>query len=156
MRRAPVLALASLLAVPLLGGCGRKKAELAGVGDWRFGITTLKDAGRCETNEQPVWCFEMPLSVAGHTVEPNLYFESAEPEAKLVEILLSFSGCREAEVGKWLDDGRGAPSEERAGRRYYARKKVFVSAQLPAEPSRCEISFVLPDDAERIAKLKAK
>ena len=132
------------------------KAEMDGVGAWRFGVTKLKDAAKCDASQKPVWCFEMPLKVVGHTVEPNLYFESADPDAKLVEILLSFSDCREAEVVKWLDDGLGKPTEEREGRRYYVGKKLFVAAQLPAEPSRCQVSFVLPDDAARIATLKTK
>jgi hypothetical protein len=149
-----ILALAVVLAAT--SACSRKKPEIDGLGNWRFGKTTRQDAGSCQPENGVVWCFELPIQAGGLTFEPNLYFASNEPDAPLVEILVSVPGCREPELIKWLDEGLGDPTEKREGRRYYVGKKIFVAAQVPAEPSRCELSFVPPTDSDRIAKLKAK
>jgi len=138
-------------------GCNKKDNVIDGVGDYHLGKTQEKDVkhGRCEPQESGLnWCAHLPrLQVAEQAADVHLYFGNAEPTAKLIEILLSINRCKPEGVILQFEHELGPASESAAGRHVWRSKAAVIVAQLDLSDGRCEINFVAPSDAKRIADL---
>jgi hypothetical protein len=157
-------ALLLLTLVVLAASCGSKEPEFTGVGNWRFGHTTLADAkqGVCQPTDlndgrKGTWCFaNPPFKVGKRVADVDLYFLGTEPTAQLIEIQLKIRGCVEQEAEDWMRQGFGPPTESKGTREYWKNSFLWAAAMLPSEPGRCLIHFLpLSENAEieRIKKL---
>ncbi len=142
--------------VATAGGC-KREAPINGIGGFEVGVTTLGQVGgRCTPASDPSLMF-CP-SVAGvelgnQRAGIDMYFRGSDGSAKLSEILLDIAGCNEGELINWLIARLGEPKGKSGARHYWSNEYVFISAALPADPSRCELNFVAIGDAERIRGL---
>ena len=145
-------------------GCNDKKGEFDGVGKWRFGHTTLKQAtgGVCQPTDlndgrKATWCFSMPPFKVGNRVgEVDLYFLGTEPDAPLIEIQLKVRGCIEQEIEQWMRTGFGPPIEMKATRGYWKNSFLWAAALMPSEPGRCLIHFLPLSENAEIERIKQK
>ena len=159
--RAAVL-LVALAACSSISACSSKEAEFTGVGNWRFGHTTLKDAkqGVCQPTElndgrKGTWCFaNPPFKVGKRVADVDLYFLGSEPTAPLIEIQLKIRGCVEDDVEQWIRSGFGPPIETRSTREYWKNSFLWVAAKLPSEPGRCLVHFLPLSENAEIDRIK--
>lgn len=155
MSRRAVTAAVTLALLVCLAACSRKKAPVGGIGEWKLNETTLGQApGFCNPDESITMCSHAAtIGFGGQSADIHLYFRGSEPDAPLVEISVVVKACDPEAAERTLTDLLGAPVEKRDKRAFWRSSGSFVAAQLPAEARRCEISFVAPDDADRIAEL---
>jgi hypothetical protein len=152
------------LALVLLLACSSGPDEFDGLGKWRFGRTTLKDAreGRCDPTKlsdgrQATWCYALtPLKIAGRTASVDLYFNGTEPDAPLIEIQLQIRGCVEDNLVGWMRTSFGAQVDQRDKRFYWQNKYLWAAAFAPDEPGRCTVHFLPLSETGEIARLKAQ
>ena len=154
-----------LLVLALLAAaCEAKKAEPTGVGRWRFGHTTVKDAreGVCQPTElndgrKGTWCFTLPpIKIGKRVAEVDLYFLGTEATSPLIEIQLKVRGCVEDEVEQWMRQGFGPPIETKSTREYWKNSFLWAAALLPSEPGRCLVHFLPLSENAEIERIKQK
>lgn len=137
--------------------CKKEEQVIDGVGDYHLGKTVEKDVkhGRCTPQDSGLnWCAHLPrLQVAEQAADVHLYFEGSEPTAKLVEILLSINACKSRPVQLQFEHELGPAQESVAGQLIWRSKAAVIVAQLDLPDGRCELNFVAPTDAKRIAEL---
>lgn len=159
-RHAAVLSVLSVATLALALTACKKKPDYAGIGPWQLGKTTLKDnQGFCQEDGKLQWCHNQPpLELGGQSAHVDLYFRGEGPQARLVEILLDIRPCDHGQLKAYLDDALGGSegANEAGDKVYWKNDHAFIAAKLPAEPNRCEVSFVEPDDTKRIADLKGE
>lgn len=150
-------------AIVATGACSKKEPEFAGVGKYRFGHTTLGDIkeGICQPTpiddgkRQAGWCFALPAySIAKRTAEVELYFDSMQLDAPLIEIQLKVRGCLEQELETWLRTAFGPPIESKPNRFYYKNSFLWGAALIPSEPGRCRVHLLPHSEQAQIAKVK--
>jgi hypothetical protein len=152
----------SLILVLGLLACSKADDGMNGVGPWNFKRSTLADAeaaGRCLAIEGGfMQCLGLSaMQVGGQPANVQLYFQSADKSAPLIEISLSIRTCKAAEVAADLTTRLGEPKDVLDGGKtlFWAPKGMFVRAQVPEKGSGvCVITFVTPTDATRIEDLK--
>jgi hypothetical protein len=164
MRFPCALSIAALAALPLLvSGCGKKDESPNGVGPWQFGRSVLADAeaaGRCIPIEGgQMQCIGLSaMQVGGQIGEPQTYFASNAKDAKLVEIAITIRTCDAPAVAGDLSTRIGKPTSQSDDGKmlFWQMSTMFVRALVPDKKSGwCELNFVDPGDAQRIADLKA-
>jgi hypothetical protein len=161
---ATVVTLGMIAWAAVVVGCNDKKGEFDGVGKWRFGHTTLKQAtgGVCQPTDlndgrKATWCFSMPpFKVGSRVAEVDLYFLGTTPDAPLIEIQLKIRGCIEQEVEQWMRTGFGPPIEMKATRGYWKNPFLWAAALMPSEPGRCLIHFLPLSENAEIERIKLK
>lgn len=151
-------------AILATGACSQKEAEFAGVGQYRFGHTTLEDLkgkGVCQTTtiddgqRKATWCFALPAyKIANRGAEIELYFEGEKPDAPLIEIQLKVRGCLEQDLETWMRTAFGPPIETRSTRLYYKNSFLWAAALIPSEPGRCRVHLLPHSEQGQIAKVK--
>lgn len=158
-----VAALGVLATLGSLGfGCSKRHPEYTGIGQWRFGHTTLKDVteGLCQPSELAdgragTWCFaQAPYKIGTSSAEVHLYLDGTEPKAKLIEIQLSVRGCHEDQVESWMRSSFGAPIESKSTRGYWKNSVLWAAAFMPSEPGRCLLRFVPLSENAAIERIK--
>lgn len=153
------LALGLVLA---LAACEKRKAEVSGVGPWRFTTSTLKDAreGVCQPTElsdgrKATWCFaQPPFKIGQRVADVDLYFLGTEPDAKLIEIQLKIRGCVEDDLDQWMRSVFGPPIETKSTRAYWKNSFLWAAALMPSEPARCVVHFLPVTENAEIARIK--
>ena len=153
--------LALVVLASLAGGACGREPEYDGIGNWRFGHTTLKDAtGRCQPvdlndGRQGTWCFgQQPSRIGGAKADIDLYFLGTEPAAKLIEVQLKVHGCREDELEHWLRVAFGPPIQTRATRGYWKNSFLWAAALMQSEPGRCLVHVLPLSENAEIARIK--
>jgi hypothetical protein len=136
--------------------CKGKQAEIDGVADWHLGRTQKKEGYVCTPQKDGItFCSSQPqIMIAEQAAEVLLYFAGNEDTAPLVEIILAIDRCRPEAVALAFEKQLGAPHESSGTTRIWSGKSAVIIAQLPTPDDRCEISFVDPTDAKRIAELR--
>jgi hypothetical protein len=155
---------ATIAVVLATGACSKKDAEFAGVGQYRFGHTTLdhmKNKGVCQTTtiddgqRKATWCFALPAyKIANRAAEVELYFEGEKLDAPLIEIQLKVRGCLEQDLESWLRTAFGPPIETKPKRLYYKNAFLWAAALIPSEPGRCRVHLLPHSEQAQIAKVK--
>jgi hypothetical protein len=148
----------------LAAACEGKQAEPTGVGRWRFGHTTVKDAreGVCQPTElndgrKGTWCFTLPpIKIGKRVAEVDLYFLGTDATSPLIEIQLKVRGCVEDEVEQWMRQGFGPPIETKSTRAYWKNSFLWAAALLPSEPGRCLVHFLPLSENAEIERIKQK
>lgn len=136
--------------------CEREAPEIDGYGSFHIGRTTLADGYVCTPDGDLTFCSNNPSpALAGHQTTTDLYFRGSADDAPLVEILVAVRACDESKVQAALREKLGAPTKAEGATRVWTQKSAIVVARLPAEPGVCEISFVAPDETERLRQLGA-
>jgi hypothetical protein len=161
--RGRLIAAAALAVASSGAGCSGGKGEYTGIGPYRVGHTTLRDAkGRCEPTDLPdgrkgTWCYLQPeLQLAGRPATVDLYFLGTTPDAPVIEIQLQVVGCEEDALGLWLRKNFGAPSEERLPWAAWKTTKLFLIAMMPSDPGRCMLRVLPKSEAVEFERLRAK
>jgi hypothetical protein len=157
------LQLLPILLVVLATGCEKKNSDPNGVGPWQFGRSKLADAeaaGRCLPIEDgQMHCVGLSaMQVGGQIGDTQTYFASKDKGAALIEITITVRTCDAAAVAADLNKIIGKPSSqsEDGKQLYWSMSTMFVRALVPDKQSGwCEVNFVEPKDAARIADLKA-
>lgn len=145
-------------------GCNDKKAEFNGVGKWRFGHSTLKQAkeGVCQPTDlndgrKGTWCFaQTPFKIGKRVADVDLYFLGTDPDAALIEIQLKVRGCVEDELDQWMRTGFGPPLETKPTRGYWKNSFLWAAALMPSEPGRCLVHFLPLSENAEIERIKQK
>ncbi len=152
MRGVAVLALSVVFAA----GCSRKPKEIDGIGDWHLGLTQKKDGYVCTPQSDGItFCSQQPqMGIADQVADILLYFRGNEETSPLVEIIVSIDRCRPEGVVMAFEKQLGPPHERAANLHMWFGKLATIIAQLPTSDGRCEINFVDPADAKRIAELR--
>jgi hypothetical protein len=136
--------------------CGRKAPEINGIGQWALGTTRLREApGFCSPDALTFCSGNGAVPLGEQVADVNLYFRGDTPEAPLVEIELTVRRCDPAPLLAALSKELGEPDVRRDAQFLWRGTASFIAGRIPAEGRRCEISFVAPDDATRIAELSA-
>jgi hypothetical protein len=149
------------IALVVLAGCSRPDSGFDGIGPWHVGKTTMKDAVRCDppsTDEPDLhWCYLNPeLTFAEHRATVDLYFRGQGDGAPLVEILVGMASCRTENLDRALTSRLG-PAPERSGTTYvWTQPAAIIVARMPSAPGECELVFLAPGEAKRLAALRAK
>lgn len=156
---------ALLVIVVLVSGVACKKAtsDPNGVGPWQFGKSKLKDAedaGRCLPGTgTEMYCVGMSATMIGkQAAETTVYFGTNAKDSPLLEIALAVHACDPAAAAASLEAVLGPAKEslDEGRLRFWPLSTMFVSAKLPAKGSiECDVNFVTPKDAARIADLRA-
>ncbi len=156
-------ACAMAIGVVAVAACDGGRSGYSGIGAYRVGKTTLKDApGRCEPTDLPdgrkgTWCFmQPPVGVAGRPADVDLYFLGTEPSAPVIEIQLQVRGCDEEAVKSWLRTNFGAPFEDTPRWAAWRNKHVYVIGELPSEPGRCLVRLLPRSEQAEFDRLKAQ
>lgn len=153
----------ALLALAWLGAaCSSRAPEFAGVGQWRFTHTTLRDVtgGICQPTDlndgrKGTWCFaQPPLRIGGRSAEVDLYFLGTDKAARLIEIQLKVRGCHEDELDQWMRSAFGPPIETRANRGYWKNSFLWAAVLMPSEPGRCLAHFLPLSENSEIDRIK--
>jgi hypothetical protein len=142
--------------------CGSGEDEYAGLGRYKLGTSTLKDAmgGRCDPTKlddgrQATWCYALPpYKVGKHAANVDLYFLGTGDDAPLIEILLSIRGCDEDELVGWMRTNFGQQVDQRPKRAYWQNRYLWAAAFVPSEPGRCVVHFLPTSETSEIARLK--
>lgn len=132
-----------LLLVALAACGGKKDKEHVGVKKWSVLTTTLKDTrepqpeGRClpadlTDGRKGAWCTGLVgLNIRGLTANIDLYFESEQPEAKLVELQLKVGACKEETLSAWLTTEFGAWKSRDGNQARWENPNLLMAAYLP-------------------------
>jgi hypothetical protein len=151
------------LALVALLGCSDRAPEYSGVGQWRFGSSTLADAkrGKCQPTDlsdgrKATWCFANPpyLLGANNNASVDLYFLGSEPTAPLIEIQLQVRGCDDAALDRWFTASFGPAIERRTARAYWKNSFMWIAAQMPSQPGRCLVHMLPLSEQAEIARIK--
>ncbi|MBK7537420.1 MAG: hypothetical protein IPI49_19035 [Myxococcales bacterium] len=153
---------AVLAALAVLAGAGcERRVEILGVGPWKLGKTTRKDAtGICQPTELPdgragTWCFRQPpFGIGKKAAEVDLYFAGTADEAPLIELQLKVRGCNEDDIEAWLRQHFGAATEHRGTRAYWRTSRMFLAAFLPQDPGRCVLRMLPLSEGSEIERIK--
>jgi hypothetical protein len=147
-----------LAALLVLAACDKTPPEFSGIGAYTFGKTTLGDVkyGMCQPTtvqggtRSVTWCFQLPpYKIANRAADIDLYFDSNEPSAKLIEIQIQIRGCVEKDLEEWMIQSFGPPFETRANRGYWKNSYLWAAALMPSEPARCRVHLLpLTETAE--------
>jgi len=161
-RGAAVVVTALAVALAFAAAACEQPKELAGIGRYHVGKLTLAKApGRCEPTDLPdgrkgMWCYAQPkLGIAGMNADVDLYFGSAEPSSKVIEIQLQLVGCKEAVLLGWLKKNFGVPAEERATMAFWEKASIYVIGELPAPSGRCLVRVLPRSERAEYERLKA-
>jgi hypothetical protein len=157
MRMSAVSALVTgLFLVALAAGC-RREAPVNGIGGFEIGKTQLGSlSGRCfpASDEPLMLCPSIAAApLADQKGNIDLYFGGKTTDSTLIEILLDVAFCRPEPLEAFLIEKLGQPKGRVGKRAFWSNEYVYISAALPADPTRCEINFVSSNDKERIATL---
>jgi hypothetical protein len=152
----------ALLAVAAVVACKGADGEYSGLGHWRFGVSTLKDAssGRCTAaklsdGRDATWCLGLKtMKIGQRSADVELYFLGSTPDAPLIEIYMQVRGCDEDEVERFMERTFGNPYEKTATRSFWKNSFLWSVAQMPSEPGRCAIHFLPISEANEIERLK--
>ena len=150
--------LVAALAVCCTASCARKEAGINGVGNWVLLETELKQApGFCNPEENVTFCSANgTVPIGGQPAEVNLYFRGGELDSKLIEIELFVRRCDAAALRTALTQELGTPNTQAGSHYFWRSKSSFIAGRIPDDDGRrCHISFVAPDDQQRIADLTA-
>lgn len=133
-----------------------KKTEIDGVGPWHLGETIRRDGYVCTPQSDGItFCSQQPpLAVAEQQADVLLYFKGHEETAPLIEIILSIDRCKPEGVVLALEHQLGAAHEIEGSTYVWTGKAAVIVGQVPTKEGRCEINFVAPTDAKRIAQLR--
>lgn len=146
------------IAALVVPGC-KRQAPVNGIGGFEVGTTRLGQVGgRCiDASEAPLmFCPSIASVMLGEQrANIDLYFGDKQNDATLVEILLDVNACQPEALGSWLSSTLGAPKRQAGNRMFWSNEHAFIAAALPAEPGRCELSFVAAGDTARIERLQA-
>ncbi len=157
-----------LLALLALSACDGAKVEPNGIGNYRFGHTTIGNIhdGNCQPTElrdgrKAIWCFGLPpIKVGKRVAEVDAYFNAMPPSdaktAPLIEVQLKVRGCSEDETERWLRERFGPPIESKSTREYWKNSFMWVGALLPSEPGRCLIHILPLSENAEIDRIKAE
>lgn len=147
---------ASLALLIVTVGC-RPEAPINGLGGFEIDKTQLGSlSGRCiNASEAPLMLCPGIASVMLDAQQANidLYFGSDDASAPLSEILLDVPGCDPEALKGFLASRLGPAAGRDGARAFWQNEYVFISAALPAGPSRCEVNFVSLRDQARVKKL---
>lgn len=153
----------ALVLAALLAACSDRQPDHAGVGSWLFTTSTLAKAkreGRCQPTDltdgrKAMWCFGFqPYKIAGKTAELDLYFRSADDDARMIELQLTVRGCVPQDVDQWMRSQFGAPIEQKATRAYWKNTFLWAAGLLPSEPGRCRLHFLPLSEGSEIERIK--
>ena len=153
------VALVLTLAVCCAASCGRKEAEINGIGQWVLLKTELRQApGFCNPEQEITFCSangSVPLG--GQRADVNLYFRGGELDSKLIEIELFVRRCDAAALRTVLTQELGTPNTQKNNHYFWRSKSSFIAGTIPDDDGRrCIVSFVAPDDEQRIADLTSE
>jgi hypothetical protein len=153
-----VMRLIAALLVLAAAGCERKEAEIDGVGEWRVGKTTRSAGVVCQDQEGGIsWCSHNgTIAIGGQSGNVDLYFDGHTDDAPLAEILVTVLRCREQPIEQALIEQLGAPAERVKSALVWQRPLVNIVAMLPSEPDLCELSFLHPNQTERLDSLRRR
>ena len=156
IRWTPAVAVA-LLAVCAAGACKRKERPIDGIGPWHIGRSVKSEGTICRPVEGGLtYCSHNPeMSIAEHRATVDLYFRGHEDSAPLNEILLALGPCDAEAVDRWLTTRLGMASSQRGRALVWSGPASTAVALLPASDGICEIHFLDPKDAARLAQLVA-
>ena len=153
-----VIVVAAALAVCCTASCGQKEPEINGIGKWVLLETELKQApGFCNPEENVTFCSANgTVPLAGQPAQVNLYFRGGELDSKLIEIELFVRRCDAAGLRTMLTQELGTPNTQIGNHYFWRSKSSFIAGKIPDDDGRrCQVSFVAPDDKQRIADLTA-
>jgi len=158
-----------VVALETLAACDGAKVEPNGLGNYRFGHTTIAGIhdGNCQPTElrdgrKAIWCFGLPpIRVGKRVAEVDAYFNAMPPydpktTAPLIELQLKVRGCSEDEAERWLRERFGPPIESKSTREYWKNSFLWVGAFLPSEPGRCLIHLLPLSENAEIDRIKAE
>jgi hypothetical protein len=154
----------ALLVIVCLAACNTRKAEVSGIGPYRFGTTTRGKVhdGVCQPTEltdgrKAIWCFALPpIKVGKRVAEVDAYFAGTDDSAPLIEVQLKVRGCVEQEAEQWMRERFGPPIETKGTRIYWKNSFLWAGALLPSEPGRCLIHFLPISENGEIERIKNK
>ncbi len=154
------LALVSALAVGLLSACKKDEQPPSGVGQWVLMSSTLEDGelrARCQPSGELTWCFGAPpIKIGDQPATVDLYFKGHDKSSKLVEIAMRVRACDREKVEPAFASAVGLPPTESSDKiRIWESPTSFIIMKLGVDGPSCDINFVHPSDAKRIAELKA-
>lgn len=152
------------LVLALLVGCKSNEGAPTGVGSYVFGHTTLGSIhdGNCAPTDlsdgrKATWCrFMPPIKVGSKVADINAYFLGTDANAPMIELQLQVRGCIEDETDRWMRARFGPPYLTKSTREYWKNAFIWVMAELPSEPARCNLHFLPISEAAEIARLEAK
>ena len=85
-----------------------------------------------------------------------MYFRGGELDSKLIEIELFVRRCDPAALRTMLTQELGTPNTQKGNHYFWRSKSSFIAGRIPDDDGRrCQLSFVAPDDKQRIADLTA-
>lgn len=148
------------LALVVASGC-KKDSPLDGIGDFRFGKSTLGDWGyACQPPENgKTFCQANPLekshyvSLGGQNASAGAVFAGTEKTAPLEELELYVEACEPEKLRGWLESTFGKTTESSNNAAFWEQKVVLIAAKLKGPE--CVVKMVESKNAERVAKLKA-
>jgi hypothetical protein len=145
-----------------LVACKGGDGEYSGIGHWRFGTTTRKDvgAGTCFATKlgdgrDATRCMGLQqLKVGERNADVEVYFLGDQPDAPLIEIMLTIRGCNEDDVDRFMRRTFGDPFQTRANRAYWKNSFMWMAALLPSESARCAVHFLPNSETAEIARIE--
>ena len=139
-------------------GCKRKR-EYIGIGQWQLGKTVRSQAGGvCAKEAGLIWCSQDPLSsrkvaLGDQSGDIGLYFESNEPDAPLVEIVVKVASCDIKSLAQWMRYTFGDASQAKGQSLYWLGTHAFIAMVPIKNSNRCNVSLVTPQDKKRVREL---
>lgn len=154
----------ALVVLAALVACKGKEGDYSGIGHWRFGVSTLKDAasaGKCggvklADGRDATWCLGLqPMKIGQRSADVDLYFLGDKADAPLIEVQLKIRGCDEDEVDRFMRKLFGEPFETRQQpwREYWKNSFMWMLAQLPDAPAHCTVHFLPIEEKGEIERL---